>query len=71
ANNKRKDFETRESNRSLHIVRKDLRKLLLGEDMLGSVKRVCTDSIDQWGNLQETVFGHSLRLQPLSTEKKD
>ncbi|CAG7881176.1 unnamed protein product, partial [Brassica rapa] len=71
ANNKRKDFETRESNRSLHIVRKDLRKLLLGEDMLGSVKRVCTDSIDQWGNLQATVFGHSLRLQPLSTEKKD
>ncbi|KAA3462249.1 rop guanine nucleotide exchange factor 3-like isoform X1 [Gossypium australe] len=47
-------------------------KLLLGEDMSGSGKGVCTaitisNSIT---NLYATVFGQNLRLEPLNPEKK-
>ncbi|KAL0770065.1 hypothetical protein Bca101_035215 [Brassica carinata] len=57
----------------LEMMRERFAKLLLGEDMSGSGKGVCTavtvsNSIT---NLYATVFGQSLRLQPLSTEKKD
>ncbi|KAH0924968.1 hypothetical protein HID58_017224 [Brassica napus] len=58
---------------ALEMMRERFAKLLLGEDMSGSGKGVCTavtvsNSIT---NLYATVFGQSLRLQPLSTEKKD
>ncbi|CAN7116128.1 unnamed protein product, partial [Brassica rapa subsp. narinosa] len=46
------------------------RKLLLGEDMSASGKGVCANSIDD-GYVAATVFVQSLRLQPLSIEKKD
>ncbi|CAL9237093.1 unnamed protein product [Arabidopsis halleri] len=57
----------------LEMMRERFAKLLLGEDMSGSGKGVCTavtvsNSIT---NLYATVFGQSLRLQPLSTEKKE
>ncbi|KAF5731733.1 putative Rop guanine nucleotide exchange factor [Tripterygium wilfordii] len=47
-------------------------KLLLGEDMSGSGKGVCTAVTisNAITNLYATVFGHNLRLEPLNPEKK-
>ncbi|PKI39993.1 hypothetical protein CRG98_039656 [Punica granatum] len=47
-------------------------KLLLGEDMSGSGKGVCTAVTisNAITNLYATVFGHNLRLEPLMPEKK-
>ncbi|KAJ6722945.1 ROP GUANINE NUCLEOTIDE EXCHANGE FACTOR 1 [Salix koriyanagi] len=47
-------------------------KLLLGEDMSGSGKGVCTAVTisNSVTNLYATVFGQSLRLEPLKPEKK-
>ncbi|XP_071722252.1 rop guanine nucleotide exchange factor 3-like [Rutidosis leptorrhynchoides] len=55
----------------LHMMKERFAKLLLGEDMSGSGKGVCTavtisNSIT---NLYATVFGQSLRLAPLKPEK--
>ncbi|KAJ4892400.1 Rop guanine nucleotide exchange factor 4 [Raphanus sativus] len=57
----------------LEMMRERFAKLLLGEDMSGSGKGVCTAVTvsNAITNLYATVFGQSLRLQPLSTEKKD
>ncbi|KAH7577932.1 hypothetical protein ACOSP7_000987 [Xanthoceras sorbifolium] len=56
----------------LEIMKERFAKLLLGEDMSGSGKGVCTavtisNSIT---NLYATVFGQNLRLAPLKPEKK-
>ncbi|CAI0472179.1 unnamed protein product, partial [Linum tenue] len=56
----------------LEIMRERFSKLLLGEDMSGGGKGVCTavtisNSIT---NLYATVFGQNLRLEPLKPEKK-
>ncbi|GMI66841.1 ROP (rho of plants) guanine nucleotide exchange factor 3 [Hibiscus trionum] len=47
-------------------------KLLLGEDMSGSGKGVCTAATisNAITNLYATVFGQNLRLEPLNSEKK-
>ncbi|CAH8287632.1 unnamed protein product [Eruca vesicaria subsp. sativa] len=47
-------------------------KLLLGEDMSGSGKGVCTAVTisNAITNLYATVFGQNLRLEPLETEKR-
>ncbi|XP_065859570.1 rop guanine nucleotide exchange factor 3 isoform X2 [Euphorbia lathyris] len=57
---------------SVELMRERFAKLLLGEDMSGSGKGVCTaltisNSIT---NLYATVFGNNLRLEPLKPEKK-
>lgn len=56
----------------LELMKERFAKLLLGEDMSGSGKGVCTavtisNSIT---NLYATVFGQNLRLAPLKPEKK-
>ncbi|TYH95728.1 hypothetical protein ES332_A12G127000v1 [Gossypium tomentosum] len=56
----------------LEMMKERFAKLLLGEDMSGSGKGVCTaitisNSIT---NLYATVFGQNLRLEPLNPEKK-
>ncbi|KAJ7951144.1 putative Rop guanine nucleotide exchange factor [Quillaja saponaria] len=56
----------------LDMMKEKFAKLLLGEDMSGSGKGVCTavtisNSIT---NLYATVFGHNLRLEPPKPEKK-
>lgn len=56
----------------LEMMRERFSKLLLGEDMSGSGKGVCTavtisNSIT---NLYATVFGQNLRLEPMNSEKK-
>ncbi|KAF5464266.1 hypothetical protein F2P56_014356 [Juglans regia] len=56
----------------LEMMKERFAKLLLGEDMSGGGKGVCTavtisNSIT---NLYATVFGQNLRLEPLSPEKK-
>ncbi|OMP00403.1 Plant specific Rop nucleotide exchanger, PRONE [Corchorus olitorius] len=56
----------------LEMMKERFAKLLLGEDMSGSGKGVCTavtisNSIT---NLYATVFGQNLRLEPLNSEKK-
>ncbi|XP_010559089.1 PREDICTED: rop guanine nucleotide exchange factor 4 [Tarenaya hassleriana] len=56
----------------LEMMKERFSKLLLGEDMSGSGKGVCTAVTvsNAITNLYATVFGQSLRLQPLSPEKK-
>ncbi|XWS77026.1 hypothetical protein CRYUN_Cryun01aG0228200 [Craigia yunnanensis] len=56
----------------LEMMKERFAKLLLGEDMSGSGKGVCTavtisNSIT---NLYATVFGQNLRLEPLNPEEK-
>ncbi|KAF3441495.1 hypothetical protein FNV43_RR15409 [Rhamnella rubrinervis] len=56
----------------LELMKERFAKLLLGEDMSGGGKGVCTaitisNSIT---NLYATVFGQNLRLEPLKPEKK-
>ncbi|KAF8365125.1 hypothetical protein HHK36_032868 [Tetracentron sinense] len=56
----------------LELMKERFSKLLLGEDMSGSGKGVCTavaisNSIT---NLYATVFGQNLRLEPLPPKKK-
>ncbi|CAN1237138.1 Rop guanine nucleotide exchange factor 3 [Linum grandiflorum] len=56
----------------LEMMKERFSKLLLGEDMSGNGKGVCTavtisNSIT---NLYATVFGQNLRLEPLKAEKK-
>ncbi|XVF22544.1 hypothetical protein REPUB_Repub12eG0181200 [Reevesia pubescens] len=56
----------------LEMMKERFAKLLLGEDMSGSGKGVCTavtisNSIT---NLYATVFGQNLRLEPLNSGKK-
>ncbi|KAF6175111.1 hypothetical protein GIB67_022792 [Kingdonia uniflora] len=60
------------ANPELETMKERFSKLLLGEDMSGSGKGVCTavaisNSIT---NLYATVFGQNLRLEPLPLEKK-
>ncbi|KAJ6722942.1 hypothetical protein OIU74_007513 [Salix koriyanagi] len=56
----------------LELMKERFSKLLLGEDMSGSGKGVCTAVTisNSVTNLYATVFGQSLRLEPLKPEKK-
>ncbi|KAJ6400579.1 hypothetical protein OIU84_016097 [Salix udensis] len=56
----------------LEMMKERFSKLLLGEDMSGSGKGVCTAVTisNSVTNLYATVFGQSLRLEPLKPEKK-
>ncbi|KAK4744643.1 hypothetical protein SAY87_010955 [Trapa incisa] len=56
----------------LEMVKERFAKLLLGEDMSGSGKGVCTALTisNAITNLYATVFGQNLRLEPLTPEKK-
>ncbi|KAK4746473.1 hypothetical protein SAY87_012785 [Trapa incisa] len=56
----------------LEMMKERFAKLLLGEDMSGSGKGVCTAVTisNAITNLYATVFGHNLRLEPLKLEKK-
>ncbi|KAB5527097.1 hypothetical protein DKX38_020944 [Salix brachista] len=56
----------------LEMMKERFSKLLLGEDMSGSGQGVCTAVTisNSVTNLYATVFGQSLRLEPLKPEKK-
>ncbi|KAE8703692.1 Rop guanine nucleotide exchange factor 2 [Hibiscus syriacus] len=56
----------------LEMMKERFAKLLLGEDMSGSGKGVCTAVTisNAITNLYATVFGQNLRLEPLNHEKK-
>ncbi|KAG2331072.1 hypothetical protein Bca52824_002252 [Brassica carinata] len=56
----------------LETMKERFAKLLLGEDMSGSGKGVCTAVTisNAITNLYATVFGQNLRLEPLETEKR-
>ncbi|XP_048320673.1 rop guanine nucleotide exchange factor 3 isoform X2 [Ziziphus jujuba] len=56
----------------LELMKERFSKLLLGEDMSGSGKGVCTAVTisNAITNLYATVFGQNLRLEPLNPEKK-
>ncbi|RDY03841.1 Rop guanine nucleotide exchange factor 3, partial [Mucuna pruriens] len=56
----------------LEMMKERFAKLLLGEDMSGSGKGVCTAVTisNAITNLYATVFGQSLKLEPLKPEKK-
>ncbi|CAE5956259.1 unnamed protein product [Arabidopsis arenosa] len=56
----------------LETMKERFSKLLLGEDMSGSGKGVCTAVTisNAITNLYATVFGQNLRLEPLEIEKK-
>ncbi|XP_027352591.1 rop guanine nucleotide exchange factor 3-like [Abrus precatorius] len=56
----------------LDMMKERFAKLLLGEDMSGSGKGVCTAVTisNAITNLYATVFGQSLKLEPLKPEKK-
>ncbi|KAJ4826394.1 Rop guanine nucleotide exchange factor 3 [Turnera subulata] len=56
----------------LDMMKERFSKLLLGEDMSGSGKGVCTAVTisNAITNLYATVFGQNLRLEPLKPEKK-
>uniref|UniRef100_A0A1J3G991 Rop guanine nucleotide exchange factor 5 n=1 Tax=Noccaea caerulescens TaxID=107243 RepID=A0A1J3G991_NOCCA len=55
------------------MMKEKFAKLLLGEDMSGSGKGVCTALAisNAITNLCATIFGQLWRLEPLSSEKKD
>ncbi|XP_030541035.1 rop guanine nucleotide exchange factor 3-like isoform X2 [Rhodamnia argentea] len=57
---------------ALETMKERFAKLLLGEDMSGSGKGVCTAVTisNAITNLYATVFGQNLRLEPLNPEKK-
>ncbi|XP_015584421.2 rop guanine nucleotide exchange factor 3 isoform X1 [Ricinus communis] len=65
------DQETVDS-AELEMMKERFSKLLLGEDMSGSGKGVCTAVTisNAITNLYATVFGQTLRLEPLQPEKK-
>ncbi|KAL5994377.1 Rop guanine nucleotide exchange factor 3 [Asimina triloba] len=67
---KRDDKEA--SDAELEMMKERFSKLLLGEDMSGSGKGVCTAVAisNAITNLYATVFGQFWRLDPLSPEKK-
>ncbi|XP_043695668.1 rop guanine nucleotide exchange factor 3-like [Telopea speciosissima] len=56
----------------MEMMKERFSKLLLGEDMSGSGKGVCTAVAisNAMTNLYATVFGQNLRLEPLPPEKK-
>ncbi|KAI6702498.1 hypothetical protein NL676_011634 [Syzygium grande] len=56
----------------LEMMKERFAKLLLGEDMSGSGKGVCTAVTisNAITNLYATVFGQNLRLEPLNPDKK-
>ncbi|KAJ8900625.1 hypothetical protein K2173_025402 [Erythroxylum novogranatense] len=56
----------------LEMMKERFAKLLLGEDMSGSGKGVCTAVTisNAITNLYATIFGQNLRLEPLKPEKK-
>ncbi|KAK7295085.1 hypothetical protein RJT34_17988 [Clitoria ternatea] len=56
----------------LEMMKERFAKLLLGEDMSGSGKGVCTAVTisNAITNLYATIFGQSLKLEPLKPEKK-
>uniref|UniRef100_A0A2P2JDE4 Rop guanine nucleotide exchange factor 3 n=2 Tax=Rhizophora mucronata TaxID=61149 RepID=A0A2P2JDE4_RHIMU len=56
----------------LEMMKERFAKLLLGEDMSGSGKGVCTAVAisNAITNLYATIFGQNLRLEPLKHEKK-
>ncbi|XP_042503594.1 rop guanine nucleotide exchange factor 3-like [Macadamia integrifolia] len=56
----------------MELMKEKFSKLLLGEDMSGSGKGVCTAVAvsNAMTNLYATVFGQNLRLEPLPPEKK-
>ncbi|XP_020219194.1 rop guanine nucleotide exchange factor 3 isoform X2 [Cajanus cajan] len=61
-----------EDSAELEMMKERFAKLLLGEDMSGSGKGVCTAVTisNAITNLYATVFGQSLKLEPLKPEKK-
>ncbi|CAN1793417.1 Rop guanine nucleotide exchange factor 3 [Linum perenne] len=66
------DQDSTDIGTELEMMKERFSKLLLGEDMSGNGKGVCTavtisNSIT---NLYATVFGQNLRLEPLKPEKK-
>ncbi|KAL2892227.1 Rop guanine nucleotide exchange factor 2 [Bienertia sinuspersici] len=56
----------------LEIMKERFSKLLLGEDMSGGGKGVCTAVTisNAVTNLYATIFGNALKLEPLKSEKK-
>ncbi|XP_021767018.1 rop guanine nucleotide exchange factor 3-like [Chenopodium quinoa] len=56
----------------LEIMKERFSKLLLGEDMSGSGKGVCTAVTisNAITNLYATIFGNALKLEPMKPEKK-
>ncbi|KAM0949511.1 putative PRONE domain, Rop guanine nucleotide exchange factor [Dioscorea sansibarensis] len=64
--------EEEEQIAELELMKERFSKLLLGEDMSGSGKGVCTAVTisNAITNLYATVFGQCWRLEPLSPEKK-
>ncbi|GAB2217352.1 hypothetical protein Drorol1_Dr00000527 [Drosera rotundifolia] len=56
----------------VEMMKERFSKLLLGEDMSGSGKGVCTavSISNAITNLYATIFGNALRLEPLKPEKK-
>ncbi|XP_050387358.1 rop guanine nucleotide exchange factor 3 [Argentina anserina] len=70
ADDKLEDLEAVDS--ELELMKERFAKLLLGEDMSGGGKGVCTAVTisNAITNLYATVFGANLRLEPLNPEKK-
>lgn len=66
------DVLSSENSAELEVMMERFSKLLLGEDMSGSGKGVCTAVAisNAITNLYATVFGQFWRLEPLSPEKK-
>nr|XP_019705531.1 rop guanine nucleotide exchange factor 3 [Elaeis guineensis] len=60
------------ANSELEMMKEKFSKLLLGEDMSGSGKGVCSAVAisNAITNLYATVFGHCYKLEPLPPEKK-
>ncbi|XP_028770336.1 rop guanine nucleotide exchange factor 3-like isoform X1 [Neltuma alba] len=69
--NKLEDLDPLES-AELEMMKEKFAKLLLGEDMSGGGKGVCTAVTisNAITNLYATVFGQNLKLEPLKPEKK-
>lgn len=67
-----KSKKTDSKNTEMDMMKERFSKLLLGEDMSGSGKGVCTALAisNAITNLCATVFGQLWRLEPLPTEKK-
>jgi hypothetical protein len=67
-------FKAKEMNSAdVEMMKERFAKLLLGEDMSGSGKGVCTALAisNAITNLCATIFGQLWRLEPLSSEKKE
>ncbi|GMH00517.1 hypothetical protein Nepgr_002356 [Nepenthes gracilis] len=67
-----KHDEPEEVDIELEMMKERFSKLLLGEDMSGGGKGVCTAVTisNAITNLYATIFGNNLRLEPLKAEKK-